>query len=52
VGRALTLKEANSLRVAAIKSRSRSLFPTLMIHFHTEVRAAEAHLQWKQVDFE
>lgn len=51
VGRALSLDEANRLLEAAVKSRSRSLFPALMLYLHTGVRAAEGRLRWKQVDF-
>jgi integrase len=51
VGRALTLEEVNSILDAAIKSRSRSLFPALMVYLHTGVRAAEGKIGWKQVDF-
>ena len=51
IGRALSLEEANRLLEAAAKSRSRSLFPALMLYLHTGVRAAEGRLRWKQVDF-
>ena len=51
VGRALSLEEANRLLEAAANSRSRSLFPALMLYLHTGVRAAERRLRWKQVDF-
>jgi integrase len=51
VGRALSLEEANRLLEAAANSRSRSLFPALMLYLHTGVRAAEGRLRWKQVDF-
>jgi integrase len=51
IGRALPLEEANRLLEAAINSRSRSLFPALMTYLHTGVRAAEARIRWKQVDF-
>src|ERR1700742_1380895 len=51
VGRALSLEAANRLLEAAAKSRSRSLFPALMLYLHTGVRAAEGRLRWKQVDF-
>ena len=39
IGHALSLEEANSLLETAIKSRSRSLFPALMIFLHTGVAA-------------
>ena len=51
VGRALSLEEANRLLEAAANSRSRSLFPALMLYLHTGVRAAEGRLRWKQIDF-
>jgi integrase len=51
IGQALSLEAANSLLETAIKSRSRSLFPALMIFLHTGVRAAELRVKWKQVDF-
>ena len=50
IGRALSLEEANRLLEVAAKSRSRALFPALMLYLHTGVRAAEGRLRWKQVD--
>lgn len=52
IGRALGLEEANKLLDAAVQSSSRSLFPALMLYLHTGVRAAEARMRWKQVNFE
>ncbi len=52
VGRALTMEEVEKILVAAIASRSRSLFPALMVFLHTGVRAAEGKIKWKQIDFE
>jgi integrase len=52
IGRALSWEEVDRLLEAAINSRSRSLFPALMVYLHTGVRAAEVRMRWKQVDFE
>jgi len=52
VGRALSLEEVDKILVAAIESRSRSLFPALMIYLHTGVRAAEGRMRWNQVDLQ
>jgi integrase len=52
VGQAIAMDDVNKLLVAAIQSRSRSLFPSLMTYLHTGVRAAESRIQWKRVDFE
>jgi integrase len=52
VGHAIPMDDVNKLLEAAIESRSRSLFPSLMIYLHTGVRAAESHIQWKKVDFD
>lgn len=51
IGRALTWDEVNRLLEAAINSRSRSLFPALIVYLHTGVRAAEGRMRWNQVDF-
>lgn len=51
IGRALEIDEVNRLLEAAINSRSRSLFPALMLYFHTGIRAVEGRLRWRQVDF-
>jgi len=51
MGRALETEEVERLLDAAIKGRSRSLFPALMTYFHTGVRGAELRkMQWHQVD--
>jgi integrase len=52
IGQALSLDEANKLLEAAVKSRSRSLFPALMVYLHTGVRATEGRVRWKQVDID
>lgn len=52
IGRALSLEEANRILEAASNSRSRSLFPALMLYLHTGVRSAELRkMRWRQVDF-
>jgi integrase len=50
IGRALSIEEVNKLLSAALASRSRSLFPALMLYIHTGVRAAEGRIRWKQVN--
>jgi integrase len=51
VGQAIALEDANKLLEVALKSRSRSLFPALLLYLHTGVREAELRrMQWKQVD--
>jgi integrase len=51
VGRALTTDEFQSLLVAAKKSRSRSLYPALVLLLNTGMRVTELRmLQWRQVD--
>ena len=50
IGRALSIEEVNKLLTAAVASRSRCLFPALMLYLHTGVRAAEGRLRWKQVN--
>jgi len=52
VGQAIAMDDVDKLLDAAIQSRSRSLFPSLMIYLHTGVRAAESRIQWKRVDLE
>jgi integrase len=53
VGKALTLAEANTLLETAKKSKSRSLFPALLLYFHTGTRVTELRrMQWRQVDLE
>lgn len=51
VGRALTTDESQRLFTAAKKSRSRSLFPALVLLLNTGMRVTELRLlQWRQVD--
>jgi integrase len=51
VGRALSKDEEARLLVAARKSRSRSLYPALVVAIHTGLRSAELRqLQWSRVD--
>jgi integrase len=51
VGRALTLDEAQRLLTAAKKSRSKSLYPALVILLNTGMRVTELRmLQWRQVN--
>jgi integrase len=51
VGRALSKDEEARLLAAARKSRSRSLYPALVVAFHTGLRSAELRtLQWRRVD--
>ena len=52
IGRALSWDEVNRLLDAAVDSRSRSLFPALIVYLHTGVRAAEARMRWDQVDLQ
>jgi integrase len=50
-GRAISRDEETRLLAAARKSRSRSLYPGLMVAFHTGLRNAELrNLCWRQVD--
>jgi len=52
IGHALEIDEVERLLAAAIQSRSRSLFPSLIIYVHTGVRGAELRkMKWRQVDF-
>ena len=51
VGQAIPMDDVNKLLEAAIQSRSRSLFPSLMTYLLTGMRAAESRIRWKQVDF-
>jgi integrase len=51
VGRALTRDEEARLLAAARTSRSRSLYPALVVAIHTGLRSAELRtLQWNRVD--
>jgi integrase len=53
VGRALTPEEESALLTACLKSRSRCLYPAVMIALNTGMRYSEIRLlQWKQVDFD
>jgi integrase len=52
VGHALTGEEESALLSACLKSRSRSLYPAVMLALNTGMRYSEIRLlQWKQVDF-
>ncbi|MGA7560974.1 MAG: site-specific integrase [Terriglobales bacterium] len=52
VGRAISAEEELALLSACLKSRSRSLYPAVMVALNTGMRYSEIRLlQWKQVDF-
>lgn len=52
VGRALTDDEIHRLFVACKKSRSRSLYPAVLLSIHTGLRNSELrNLRWRQIDF-
>lgn len=52
VGRAITTEEEEALLTACLKSRSRSLYPAVMMALNTGMRYGEIRLlQWQQVDF-
>ena len=52
VGHALTSEEEAALLSACLKSRSRCLYPAVMVALNTGMRYSEIRLlQWKQVDF-
>jgi integrase len=52
VGHALTAEEEAALLLACQKSRSRSLYPAVMLALNTGMRYSEIRLlQWRQVDF-
>jgi integrase len=51
VGRALSKDEQNSLLLFAQRSRSRSLYPAILLSLHTGLRNAELRsLRWRQID--
>jgi integrase len=51
IGRALSADEVHRLLTAAKKSRSRSLYPAVLLSLHTGLRNAELrHLRWRQID--
>jgi integrase len=51
IGRALTPDEVHSLLAAAMKSRSLSLYPALVVLMNTGLRSSELRtMQWRQVD--
>jgi len=52
IGHALTADEEAALLSACLKSRSRCLYPAVMIALNTGMRYSEIRLlQWKQLDF-
>jgi len=52
VGHAITGEEEAALLSACLKSRSRSLYPAVMLALNTGMRYSEIRLpRWKQVDF-
>lgn len=51
IGRALSQAEAQALLVACQKSRSRSLYPAVLLSIHTGLRNRELRLlRWRQID--
>lgn len=51
VGRALADDEIHRLLLACKKSRSRSLYPAVLLSLHTGLRNSELrHLRWRQID--
>lgn len=52
VGHALTSDEEGALLSACLRSRSRSLYPAVMLALNTGMRYSEIRLlRWKQIDF-
>ena len=52
VGHAITDEEEAALLSACLQSRSRSLYPAVMLALNTGMRYSEIRLlQWKQLDF-
>jgi integrase len=52
VGHALTSEEERALLSACLQSRSRSLYPAVMVALNTGMRYSEIRLlRWKQLDF-
>jgi integrase len=52
IGRAITLQEESALLSACLESRSRSLYPAVMLALNTGMRYSEIRLlRWIQVDF-
>jgi integrase len=52
VGHALSAEEESALLTACLQSRSRSLYPAVMLALNTGMRYSEIRLlQWRQIDF-
>jgi hypothetical protein len=51
IGRSLTTDEQHRLLVACKKSRSRSLYPAVLLSLHSGLRSGELkNLKWRQID--